>query len=326
MINSDKNVITPINISYFKTVIEDICCENKKICIFKSLNNIFYFVYSNLEAEITFYDLMNEKIIAKIKNAYLRKKISLITHFTDITDKKDLLLTLGFYDAIKIWDVRNYECLLTLEEYIPSGVCFLNDNGKNYLITKAPRKKYEQDKYIKVYDLKGNQIKIMDKDYNNAYFIETFYDKNLDTNYIITNDYWDIKSYDFKQDKLYHKYNYSGFNKGNFIVEDFLGVVKLICADQSLAGKIIVFNFHLGNVLNIITLNHGIINCFCLWNKYYLFAGCQGDKFQLINLDYKTRVKEFNQKCIYALKKINHPKYGECLVVMGDNYKISIWK
>jgi hypothetical protein len=40
----------------------------------------------------------------------------------------------------------------------------MEDDGNYYLKTKAPEKKYSDIKVIKVYDLKGNRIKTIDKE------------------------------------------------------------------------------------------------------------------------------------------------------------------
>jgi hypothetical protein len=41
---------------------------------------------------------------------------------------------------------------------------------------------------------------------DNVFFIDSYYDKNTNTNYIITGNYGYVKSYNYNQNKLYHKY------------------------------------------------------------------------------------------------------------------------
>ena len=81
------------------------------ICIFKSANNILYLVYPNINI-IIFYNLIDKKKIAEIKNAHLTEIIH-ISHLYDERKKLDLLMSasLNGYDNIKIWNLENIECI-----------------------------------------------------------------------------------------------------------------------------------------------------------------------------------------------------------------------
>ena len=99
MKESDNKKENLPNISYFKTITDrhSYCTEvyNDNLCIFKSLYDIWYLVYSIYERDIIFYDLVNDKIIGTIKKPYKTKdEISLIKHYFIENEKRDLLLTL----------------------------------------------------------------------------------------------------------------------------------------------------------------------------------------------------------------------------------------
>ena len=48
----------------------------------------------------------------------------------------------------------------------------------------------------------------------------------------------------------------------------------------------------------------------------------------LINIKNKKFIKNLNWQCdgiIHTIKKIIHPKYGECLILQSRNNKIIMW-
>ena len=83
-----------------------------------------------------------------------------------------------------------------------------------------------------------------------------------------------------------------------------------------------IWDFHKTLLLKKIQFNCRI-NCLCLWNTRYLFAGCKDSKIRLIYLDKKEKnrvIQEFSEynKPIISIRKINHRhKYGECIVSQG---------
>ena len=66
----------------------------------------------------------------------------------------------------------------------------------------------------------------------------------------------------------------------------------------------------------------------CLWDSNYLYVGCDDKTIKLIHLkNHKVEkvLKEHNKE-ILTIKKIVHPKFGECLVSQGwDNDQIKLW-
>ena len=60
---------------------------------------------------------------------------------------------------------------------------------------------------------------------------------------------------------------------------------------------------------------------------YYLLAGCYND-IKLIDLNKNTIIKTFegHKKLITCIKKVIHPKYGECLISQGyKNDQLKLW-
>ena len=92
-------------------------------------------------------------------------------------------------------------------------------------------------------------------------------------------------------------------------------------------------DFHSGNLLNKIKFINCDLHGICLWNNDYLFVGCSPKKANkakiiLIDLNTKNIIKNLfghNIK-ILTIKKIIHPKYGECLISQNhEDSKIKMW-
>ena len=155
---------------------------NKTFTIFKSIQEIFYLIYSKNNSIIN-YDLNHYQILSEIKNAHN----SVITNFRHCTDnalKRDLLLSVSKDDnTIKLWNITNLECILNLTNINTNGVlksaCFLTKPKKINILSSN----FNSDgipEPIKLYDISGRKIsEIKDKynKYDNTYFIDTFYSK-----------------------------------------------------------------------------------------------------------------------------------------------------
>ena len=86
--------------------------------------------------------------------------------------------------------------------------------------------------------------------------------------------------------------------------------------------------FHSGKLLNKINVYNDWLNSICLWNKDYLFVGCDDKSIKLIDLNTNKVIKDLNghKNRILSIKKIIHPKYGECLISQdADESQIKLW-
>ena len=63
-----------------------------------------------------------------------------------------------------------------------------------------------------------------------------------------------------------------------------------------------------------------------LWNNDNLFVGCQDKTIKLINIKNgkTTKILSGDREEVVTIKKIIHPKYGECLISYGGD--IILWK
>ena len=141
---SEKNKLkfAPNEICFLKEVTVDSYAEHFsefKFIAFKSLNNIFYLVYSTKNRSIILYDIINNTKISEIKNAH-SSDINYFLHFLDEVNKKEYIISCSFKDNnLKIWDLTNLECILNLNNINNQGglrtVCVLKENKNNFIIT-----------------------------------------------------------------------------------------------------------------------------------------------------------------------------------------------
>ena len=317
--------------------------------VFKSINKIIILIYANLDRSIISYNLINNKKINEIKNAH-QNYITNFRHYLDEINNRDLVLSISAKDYnIRVWNINNYECILNLTNihnfhsknynYQLSSACFLNNNNQIYIITSD----YSDFIYsslsdpIKIFDLNGNLIKeIKHYIYNNTLFIDTYFDKKLSKNYIITGNYGFVESYDFTNNNIYHKYTQynNDINNKNHTysyesliistledIENEKSILKLIasCSD----GYIKIWNFHSGEILKLIKVFGVFLHSICLINNNYLAVGCGDKTIKIVDINKgKTMKTMFNQYDVNCIKSIIHPLYGICLISQTNQPQI----
>ena len=94
-------------------------------------------------------------------------------------------------------------------------------------------------------------------------FLDIYYDKKIKKYFIIAYNvyyghslYPSVESFDIENKKIYHKYNYKNkrgkynYCQINLIQDNFCNSVYVL--ESFLKGKIIIYEFHSGNILKII--------------------------------------------------------------------------
>jgi WD40 repeat protein len=180
---------------------------------------------------------------------------------------------------------------------------------------------------LKIFNFKGEKIKEIKESNEKTFFVDTFIDIKTLKNYIITGNNNYLKSYDYKNNELFHKYfdSDTGVHISIIINED-KEIIRLIesCSD----GNIRIWNFHSAELLNKIKVHDDWLFGICLWNNDYLFVACKDKIIRLIQIREGLIVKylEGHQHGIFSMKKISIPKYGECLLSQGyDIDQIKLW-
>ena len=304
---------------------------------FKSVNDIYSLIFTNEEKSIICFDITNDKKVNEIKNAHEFYIIN-FRHQFDKKEKRDLIISISCYDNnIKLWNINSLECLLNIRNENEGGEslsCFLNNNEYNYIISinYISTSNNSSSLYkINAIDFNGKVIQEM-TDYNNrTFFIDSFYDKELKLNYIITGNEGYSKSYNFQENKMYHQY-FEKDNRGHhsIIIYNDIEIIKLI--ESSFDGNIRIWNFHSGILLNKITTNNisnaGWLYGICLWNNDYLFVGCYKGIIKVIDLKKGAILKELKEhkEQVICIKNIKIPKVGDCLISQGyGSNGIKLW-
>ena len=330
--------INPEDIKFSKDLIDESnsnIIDDNTFCAFKSINDLMLLVYSNMNSLIL-YNLNSNQIINYIKRAH-KEEITNFRHYLDAINKRDLIISISFEDnTIKLWNIVNFHCLLTLNNINKKGhihsACFLNYKKQIYILT-SNFIIFGNPEFIKVYDLVGNKIKEIKDSNCQTIFIDTYYDSELSKNFIITGNLEEnIKAFDFENnDKIYNEYKcYFTYSCQSIIIDNNKGTINLIGSlNKVLAdGFIGIWNYHTKELIKLISMSVEVCGI-CLWNSDNLFVGCRDGIIKLIDIKNAIIVKDFkaHKEDISTIKKINHPKYGDCLISQAYeiNGKIKLW-
>ena len=297
--------------------------------VFESINDILYLIYTNNNNSIICYDLNEQKKIIELKNTH-SESITNFNHYLDEINKRDLIMSVSCLDNnIRIWNLNNFECIQNITNINNVGIlcsaCFIKENNQIYIITSNYNKNGNSE-CIKVFDLNGQKIKEINNSNEKTYFIDIYYDKILSKNYIITGNLNYVKSYDYSGHQLYHKYyDNDKHSHMSILINNNKNIIKLI---ESSYETIRIWNFHSGLLLNKIKINDIFLFGICLWNDNYLFVGCSDNTIKLIELKngliVKSLISHINR--VITVKKIIHPKYGNCLISQNiKKIEIKLW-
>ena len=305
---------------------------NNSFVVFKSINEILYLIYADKNKSIICYDLNENKNIKILKN-YYNHYITNFRHYLDKINKRDLVMSISEKENnIRIWNANNWECILNIANIYDKGFidssCFLNYINDIYIITSNAN--FGNASPIKIYDFNKKLIKEIKNSNNDTFFIDTYYDNILSKIYIITGNKYFSRSYDYEENNKYHEYNDNNINDDygifSIIIKNNKNIIKIIesCSD----GIIRIFNFHSGLLLNKIKIGDYFLYGMCLWSDNYLFVGCQDNTIKIVEIKNGLIIKSLNNhnNGVITIKKIIHPKYGECLI--SQNYKeseIKLW-
>ena len=285
--------------------------------IFKSINDITYIVYLNYKQSLVCYDLYHGKYICEIKVKY-NERILNIKHLLDTNCKRDLLITNG-YSIIRVWDIYNMECIFKLNELRTIKASnFLVIDKNIYIMYSYKDFLYE----IKIIDLDGHEIKkINDSEKRPIYYIGSYYDIKLDQNYIISCNKERIKSYNYKDNKLYRIYNHKLYQyKFHYQILTDNKNTRIVTLDK-------IWDFHSGELLKDFSfykshcsyLLHKNFLMFEKINELYIIDTYLGQIVKII------KVMQAGGN-IYNIKKMVIPKIGKCFLLFALPRTIVIMK
>ena len=166
-------------------------------------------------------------------------------------------------------------------------------------------------------------------EYDNIYFVETYFDKINNYTYIIACCSQYVKSYNYNLNILYHKYQEHEMENrihSSAIINESGNITKLI--ESSIDGYLRIWNFHECILLKRIKIDTGSIKGICLWDDNHILIGCDDKSIKVvdINNEYTIRVLFGHQKIACCIKTINHDKHGKCIVSKGwGDDVIKLW-
>ena len=328
--NSETKFISePNNLIYkgdITTTAHKINSINKVFCAFKAFSNEKYIVWGTPFFNIEFFDLEKNIILKTIKNAHLNIIYS-CRHYPDKKTKIDYLISSSFDRNVKIWNVNDFSNFLTIYSAHQSNtiysVCILceENENKNYVITSCT------NDFMKIWDFSGKPVQKIGQMDENIYFVDTFYDVKNNKYYILSGNYSDVKSYEFKSGELYKRYR--GVPQGwhmSAMVQEIKEQTILIESDGN--GYVRMWEFHKANLIKSIFTNYMVnLRGICLWNDRYLFAGASDHQIKLFDIIEGKFIKCYKEhtSSVCTLEKIKSKRYGECLLSQGLDGKIKIW-
>ena len=288
--------------------------------------------YSTRYLSIVFYDLINDQTINQIKNAH-NDYITNFKHYLDSYHKRDLVMSVSLNDNnIKLWNPYNCQNLLNIKNINKKGgilsACFLNDIDKEQIYIITSNQSLNENEPIKLYDLKGEMVKIIKDSNYSVYFIDTYYDIKNNKKYILACNNSCIRSYDYDQNKIYQIYS----KDKRFNITHIYLVInsKEEMMELSQDGSIRIWAFHSADLLKHIKIGGFFeIGCFCLMNEENILIGCRDKSIKTVQLKDGNIISEFNRhnKEVNFITIINHDKLGKILISQGlKDDGIIIWK
>ena len=335
---NNKTITNPKNIEFLKNLSTTESFSNfpldNAFSVFKSIDNILYLIYSNEKKSIITYDIITNTEIEEISNAH-QEYITNFRHYLDSINNKDLIMSISAEDNIlKIWNLNKFKllekvCIICNKYGLLYSACFLNDNEHIYFVS-CNYNYFGNSDYsdsIKVFDINKNKIKRINDSCDKALFIDTYYDTENSSIYIITGNNCYVKSYNYNLNKIYHKYYDKDDSDHLCVVINYKeNIVKLIESSEN--GFIRIWDFHIGELIYKMQINNNKLYSICLWDCEYAFVGCEDKSIKLINLNKYECIKSLDNQDneVICIKKIIHPQYGECLLSQNaNNSKIKLW-
>ena len=326
------NNYQPKDITTFTELTKDSYAQynQNSFIIFKSLDEIFYLIYSTKNQSIISYNLINSQKINEIKKAH-NDHIRFFKYFLDNQNKRELILSISNDNNIKLWNIKNYQCLFNIKNNPYNNIypaCLFNNNNQTLIITNY------STQFMNIYNINGNKIGEIDNGSGDTiFYVENYYYEKLKKNYIIICTNLMIKSYDFNKKRIYHEYHNVSFSNNNCIIKGNEDNIKLIvpCRDNIIR----VWDFNSGELLKNIKIENMPsdyeynLKCFCNLNDDYIVTGHNNKIINIININngkiYQKLIGHKNK--IIHIQNIILSNLGECLVSQGyRDDQIKIWK
>ena len=315
MINIKEKIIELSKNSFVSTDLDNI------FITFISYNNILTLIYSTKNKSIISYNLNEFQIITEIKNAHKGFFITNFRHFYDKYKKVDLIMSISAQNcSINIWNNKNWELILSLENIYPSGrinsASFIQYDMNNLFIVTS-NNFFSAPDSIKIYNFEKKLFKEIANSKVNVYYIDTYISIEYLKIFIIACCYDFVISYNLHENIIYKKYN-SPFSKIHYsfkMIRDN-NIIKLI--ESSTDGNIRIWDFSTSELISRINLSKNALYGICLLNKNEIAVSSADNCVILLNIENKKikKIYGFNN-WICCTNFILHKKYGKCIITQG---------
>ena len=327
-----------LDLDYLLKLTEDgyyISGTNNSFLIFNSIDELLILIYST-ENSIRCYNLLQFSKINEIK-LNNEQAMKYFYHCLDIKEKRDLVLSIPAFDNnIKVWNARNWECIISLNN--PNGnilsAFFLNNANEKevYIIAtfynicnnNNSKNNYKE---LRVYNNKGKKVKKIGIKNNTIFLRDVYYDIIFKKTYLILGYKNYIKSLDYDKEVVYNEYkDDKPVHYSIKIFRESVECVKLI--EAFMDGYIKIWNFHTGKMLNNIKIGNDRLYEIGILDKKNILVGSDDRYIKIVNLK-NSKVKNIFSRGyrIVSLEKIDHPYLGEYIISLGENDKqIFLWK
>ena len=324
-LNEDKNheikVLYEIKIAFAKSGLEN---------TFTSFlyNDTPYLVFATKEKSLISYNLNHLSVNAEIKNAH-EEDISKIQSYQKSNNIIYITSICSRRNNVKIWNFKNWECIFDFSQKHIIGSMFsalyLMKDDKDYVITSSSN----DSEYIRLHDFNGKEIFTFDDSQGKVLTLDYFIDKNK--YYIIAGFCGFVKSFDFGENKLYHKYAESKFTDwhSSLKINSSDNIIKLIdsCWEDNYLR---IWDFHKGILLSKFKIGGETIRTICQADENHYYIGCRDHLIKLVDIKNGKVLKSFciHKDWVVTIRKIKTLKFGECFASQGltDKEIIKIWK
>ena len=335
-------------------------CKNNTSCGWNDMFEIFISYQNNKEYlaspdnnnfNINIISILDNKLVNQLKGH--KNKVRTIRYFineynnnenNNHNEKKiinEYLISADDNHIVIVWDILNYfevkqKIDTNYEDDIYSCLIFFDNNitnNQSYIISSTYSTSNDiHNSATKIYSLESSEYicYIKESNFDNIYYLLLWYNQQNKKNYLIQFSFKKIliNNLDLKDNEIYAKLtqepeneHFSGFifSKNNFeylCTSCYNGFIHI----WDLCNKKIVYKIDTKSLL-----------CHIIkWNeKYAIAADYENKSFIIIDLNEKKIYNDISiehtleVKCV---KKLFHPKYGECLLTAGRDSVIKLWR
>ena len=294
-------------------------------------DNMEYIVSPNSQKHnLDIYSLLNNKKILSLQGH--KKSITSVRYFFNNKDYNEYLISADNNSLVIIWDITNnynikYQIFTQYKKKIYSCLLAFPPNSDDYIITSTNNisKKYIENSSTKIFSLNGGKFIKYIKDTNNKsiFYLACWINKNNDKYYIIQFSFEAILINDILEGSLFLEIN-ENIHDGFLFNED---KDDFLCY-STWDGNIYIHNLYNESLNEVIDINIYMTGNMIFWNTNYLIVFEYNKYFKIIDLINKKIISNIKVQAkdeFKCIKKINHPIYGESLLIANSDKTIRLF-